>query len=232
MDVQLPLSIVLPETAVFENYLQDGNAVALGLCRQLSLGRGDKQALVWGDTAVGKTHLLQAACSHAAEGGRLSSYLPLKEILQYGPQILDGLDQFDLICVDDVQLCAGQPVWEKALFSFINQCRSSKAKLLFSANNSPSELRIELPDLLSRLSWGAVVQITELGDENKLLWLQQRAQRQGLNMPEEVARYMLRHYPRDMHFQDKLLVDLNTASLAAQRRLTVAFVKEVQSGGY
>jgi DnaA family protein len=227
MAVQLPLSIALPETTVFGNYMQGDNAVALGLCKQLSVGQGEKQFLIWGDTAVGKTHLLQAVCNHAAESGRLASYLPLKDVFQYGPELLEGLDQFDLVCIDDVQLCAGQAVWEKALFSFINRCRSSKAQLLFSANNTPSELRVELPDLRSRLSWGAVVQIVELADEEKLLWLQQRAQRQGLNMPTEVARYLLRHYPRDMHSQDKLLAELNTASLAAQRRLTVAFVKEI-----
>ena len=227
MDVQLPLSIVLSEVATFENYLQGENVVALGLCRQLSLGEGDKQVLLWGEKAVGKTHLLQAVCSQTVEGTRLASCIPLKEMLQYGPHILDGLDRLDLVCIDDIQQCAGQRDWEEALFSFINQCRVSKTQLLFSANNSPSELCIELPDLLSRLGWGAVVQIKELGDKDKLLWLQQRAQRQGLNMPEDVARYLLRHYPRDMHLQDKLLIDLNTASLAVQRRLTIAFIKEV-----
>lgn len=227
MGVQLPLSIALTENAVFDNYLPGDNSVAHGLCRQLSQGEGDKQVFIWGGSAVGKTHLLQAVCSRAAEVARLASYVPLKDVLQYGPQVLECLEQQDLVCIDDIQLCAGQGDWEKALFNFINQCRGSKTQLLFSANNSPSELQVGLPDLLSRLRWGAVVQIKELGDEEKREWLQQRAKRQGLDMPEDVARYLLRHYPRDMHSQDKQLLDLNTASLAEQRRLTIAFVKEV-----
>lgn len=229
MATQLPLHIALPETAVFDNFLQGENTVAVGFCRQLAVGEGDKQAFIWGGSAVGKTHLLQAACSQAAEAGRRASYLPLRKVLNYGPQLLEGLDQLDLVCVDDVQLCAGLPVWEEALFSLINQCRLTETKLLFSAENSPAELGINLPDLSSRLSWGAVVQVQELGDKEKLIWLQQRAQRQGLHMPEDVARYLLRHYPRDMHSQDKLLARLNTASLAAQRRLTVAFIKQALS---
>ena len=145
----------------------------------------------------------------------------------YGPQVLEGLEQLDVVCIDDVELCAGDACWEEALFSFINLCRVHNTQLLFAAKNTPSELGVLLADLLSRLSWGAIVQLQELSDDDKLLWLQQRALRQGLNMPEDVARYLVRHYPRDMHSQDNLLSRLNTASLAAQRRLTVAFVKQV-----
>lgn len=229
MVAQLPLHIALTEAAIFDNFLPGENLVAVGLCQGLAVGDGDKQVFIWGESAVGKTHLLQAACSCATESSRLASYLPLKEIISYGPEVLEGLDQFDLVCIDDVHLCAGNTSWETALFGFINLCRSSHTQLLFSGQNIPAQLGVLLADLRSRLSWGAIVQLQELNDNDKLLWLKQRALRQGLDMPEDVASYLVRHYPRDMHSQDDLLARLNSASLAAQRRLTVAFVKQALS---
>ncbi len=227
MDMQqLPLAISLPESAVFANYIVGDNALAVALCQQLAEGRGDKQLLLWGQAAVGKSHLLQASCSAAASHAVSASYIPLAEVMPYGTEILQGLQQQSLVCVDDVQLCAGQRDWELALFNLLNACRDRACHLLLSANNSPSQLGVELPDLRSRLGWGTVVQLHELDEANKSRWLQQRAAQQGLDMPEDVVRYLLRHYPRDMHSQNTLLKQLNITSLATQRRLSVPFVKE------
>jgi DnaA family protein len=54
-----------------------------------------------------------------------------------------------------------------------------------------------------------------------------RAAQRGLELPEDTARYLLRRFPRDMRSLGKLLDDIDTASLSAQRRLTVPFVREI-----
>ena len=53
------------------------------------------------------------------------------------------------------------------------------------------------------------------------------AQSRGLILPEEVAQYLLRHYSRDMPSLMLVLKRLDKASLQAQRRLTIPFVREV-----
>lgn len=227
MNVQLPLGISLPESAVFSNYLEGNNSVALGLCRQLAEGLGDKQVLLWGEPGLGKTHLLQASCTAAAQKNIPVTYLPLREVLSYGPDVLEGLEKLGLVCIDDIHLCAGSPEWEQAAFNLINRCRAAQTQLLISSNNVPSESGFQLADLLSRLGWGAVVQLRSLDDDEKVIWLQQRSQRQGLEMSEDVALYMLKHCPRDMHSLGQLLDKLDKASMAAQRRLTIPFLKEI-----
>jgi DnaA family protein len=49
----------------------------------------------------------------------------------------------------------------------------------------------------------------------------------GFELPDETAQYLLRRLPRDMATLCRFLDELDEASLAAQRRLTVPFVKEV-----
>src|SRR4029078_5447301 len=86
---------------------------------------------------------------------------------------------------------------------------------------------IGLPDLLSRLSWGMVFKLSPLADDEKLTVLTRRANGRGIGLPEEVAKYLLTHCPRHMATLFAALDALDKASLAAKRRLTIPFVKEV-----
>ncbi len=86
---------------------------------------------------------------------------------------------------------AGIPEWEEALFDLFNRLRDAKTRLLVAADKPPKNLDIVLPDLVSRLSWGLVFQVQPLNDNDKVLALQLRAHLRGLDMSEEVARYIL-----------------------------------------
>jgi len=57
--------------------------------------------------------------------------------------------------------------------------------------------------------------------------LKLRARHRGLELPEETAQYLLRRLPRDMATLYDWLDLLDVAALAAKRRLTVPFVREV-----
>ena len=72
-----------------------------------------------------------------------------------------------------------------------------------------------------------MVQLRGLDDQGKAEALRLQARQRGMDMPEEVAGYLLRRSPRDMTALFALLDMLDQASLAAQRKLTVPFVKEV-----
>jgi DnaA family protein len=66
-----------------------------------------------------------------------------------------------------------------------------------------------------------------LQESEQIAALQLRAQLRGLELPDETAHFMLRRLPRDMSHLYSFLDRLDQASLIAQRRLTVPFVKAV-----
>ena len=66
-----------------------------------------------------------------------------------------------------------------------------------------------------------------LVDDDKKRALKLRAVTRGFDLPDEVGDYLLRYFPRDMHALFALLDHLDTASVVAQRRLTIPFVKTV-----
>ena len=101
--------------------------------------------------------------------------------------------------------------------------------LLLTGKMAPADLGLGLSDLSSRLGWGWVFQLQLLGDDEKKQALQLRAITRGFTLPDEVADYLLRYFPRDMPALFGLLDRLDAASLVEQRRLTVPFVKAVLS---
>ena len=224
---QLPLHFDVREVFSFDTLVAGDNEIAIGIVRQCALGEGEKQVYIWSAHGEGKSHLLQAACHLAANEQRTVCYLPAEEIIQQPAQVLEGLEQLNLVCLDNVELMAQSPEWEEALFDLINRMRESGNNLLLSASATPEALAIKLPDLRSRLAWGPVFQLQALNDEAKRQALCIRAGQRGLEMPDNVAEYLIRHYPRDLFGLFERLDMLDTAAMAMQRRLTVPFVKSV-----
>lgn len=227
--VQLPLGVRLRDDATFANYYPGANAAALGYVERLcdaDAGWTENLIYLWGNAGVGRSHLLQAACLRFEQLGEPALYLPLGEVAALGPELLDNLEQYELVCLDDLDAIAGQADWEEALFHLFNRLRDAGRRLLLAAGAPPRELGIELPDLQSRLSLSLVFQLQELADEDKLRALQLRASRRGLHLTDEVGRFILTRGARSMNALFDLLEQLDQASLQAQRKLTIPFLKE------
>ena len=226
---QLPLSVRLRDDATFANYYPGANAAALGYVERLceaDAGWTESLIYLWGGEGVGRSHLLQAACLRFEQRGEAAVYLPLSEVADYGPELLEGLDESELVCLDDLDAVAGRADWEEALFHLFNRLRDSGRRLLLAATLSPRELPVQLPDLQSRLTLALVFQLHELGDEDKLRALQLRASRRGLHLTDDVGRFILTRGERSMSGLFELLERLDQASLQAQRKLTIPFLKE------
>lgn len=225
--MQLSLSIGLRDDASFDNFFPGENEVAVKhLAGILSNSQSEGSVYLWGNEASGKTHLLQALCHQSSEFQMPAAYLPLSLWQELDVGLLEGLDNYPLVCVDDIDAIAGNPEWEQALFHLYNQILQNKTHLVISASTNLQESPLHLPDLKSRLSWGVVFYLKELSEDQKALALQQRAHRRGFELPDNVAQYLLRRYSRDMNSLLDMLNQLDEASLMAKRKLTVPFVKQ------
>lgn len=227
--IQLPLGVRLRDDATFKNFYPGSNAVALGyverLC-QADAGWTESLIYLWGGAGVGRSHLLQAACLQLKQLDQQAVYLPLAGLVEHGPALLEGLEHCALVCLDDLDAVAGRADWEEALFHLFNRLRDAGQRLLLSASAAPRELQLQLADLQSRLSQALVFQLRELAADDKLHALQLRASRRGLQLPDEVAAFILNRGSRSMNGLFELLEQLDQASLQAQRKLTIPFLKE------
>lgn len=224
---QLTLELSLKDEATFDNFYPGNNVEILSVLKKVVYGQGEKSIYLQGGKSLGCSHLLQAACHFAYSQQIRSVYLPFSQLLNFTPELLHGLESVDLICLDDLQLIAGQLQWEESVFHLFNRVYDIGGRLIIGAKDLPKAIGFNLPDLISRLSWGVVYKLQPLTDQEKIAALIMRAYRRGMYLSNEVANYILTHSPRQMDTLFAALDVLDQASLAAQRRLTIPFIKEV-----
>lgn len=227
---QLPLGIRMPDSSVFESYFPGRNQLVVDALLALhAADRTGAPTCIWihGAPGTGKTHLLQAVCARASREGRTAAYLPLPDVIDLGDEMLAGFGELATVCLDDAQVFAGRENWEHALFRLHQELQERDGRLLVSGATPPAALPFKLRDLGSRLNGGLVLTLQPLDESEQIAALQLRAQLRGVELPDETAQYMLRRLPRDMTHLYAVLDELDAASLVAQRRLTVPFVKEV-----
>ena len=224
---QLPLGVRLRVGSRFSTFFAGDNAAAVAEVAQLAALAGPQVAWLHGPPGSGRTHLLQAACAASGEAGHAAAYLPMRELAAGGAGVLAGLATLDLVCLDDVEAVAGSSDWERALFGLYNELVERGGRLAIAAREPPARSGFALPDLASRLAAASVRPLRPVPEESQGEALAARAAAQGLELPEDTLQYLLRRAPRDFAALCRLLDEMDFASLAAQRRLTVPLVREV-----
>ena len=222
---QLPLALRYPPDQRLEAFVA-APAGAIAQLRALAGAEGTEWVYVAGPAGVGKTHLALAACAAAEDAGRRAAFLPLKTAAGRLPDALDAFDGHALVALDGLDAIAGQRDDEVALFDFHNRARQAGTGVLYTASVSPDALPLTLPDLRSRLSQCARVVLAPLDDAGRREVLRERAQRRGLALDDAAIDWLLRRRGRDLATLTGLLDVLDRASLAAQRRITVPFLRE------
>lgn len=224
---QLPLGVRLRDASRFENFSSGSNAAAIRAVQDAASASRAAVIWLWGVRGSGRTHLLQAACAAANLSGRSSAYLPFAELAAPGPEVLTGFETLDVVAIDQVDRVAGISEWERALFNHYNAAAEAQAALIVAASAPPAGVDWQLGDLASRFAAATVFHLRPLDDGDLPAALQRRAQLRGLELPADSAEFLLKRYPRDMHTLCAVIETLDEASLVAQRRLTVPFLKEV-----
>ena len=216
---QLALGVRLRVDAVFDSYWSGPNAEIVAALQTPSA----VPIWLWGAHGSGKTHLLQAVCAAAGEA---AAYFPVSRSLALPLEALAGFERSRVLCVDDVDAVAGEGAWERALFRLFNDAAELHTRLIFAAGASPRQPKWLLDDWRSRAAACVVYHLRELDDTGRMQALRLRAAQRGLQLPHETSDYLLKRLPRDLPSLFEILDDLDEASLVAQRKLTIPFIRE------
>ncbi|MEW6998640.1 DnaA regulatory inactivator Hda [Colwelliaceae bacterium BS250] len=225
---QLPLAVHLPDDETFDSfYCSDGGVIAGQLKAFIKTPTKTNGFYLFGQKGVGKSHLLHASCALASELNLNSLCLSLSELKHLSVDVLTDLEQIDLICLDDLHLIAGDVKWQTAIFDLYNRLIENNKRIIISGNNSTNNLLITLPDLVSRIGWGYTEQIKPLSDIDKIKAIQLRSKFRGIEMNEETVKFLMNRLSRDMSSLVESLDVLDKASIRAQRKITIPFIKDI-----
>ncbi len=216
MSTQLPLRLPVDASA---NLLDDFVGDAANRLSELS-----GLVLVSGETGTGKSHLLQGCCHAAIASGNRAIYLP--RLAHLDPEVLEGFNLYDLVCLDNIDTVLDDHDWQVALYQLINDMKETGGSLVLSASASADNLQIDLADLKSRLTGSYLVNTSQLSDDDKLKVIRLKAARRGFDMSDEVCRFILGRAQRDMHHLARLVERLDAETIRRQKKVTIPFVKE------
>ncbi|WP_158881961.1 DnaA regulatory inactivator Hda [Rhodanobacter sp. L36] len=225
---QLPLALRWPRRQRFEHFHAGANAAAVAAVEMLATDAGAPWVYLHGSNGSGRSHLLIAACQAASAAGRRVQYLPLAS-LNDAASVLRGVAGSELLALDDLVAIAGHNDAEHALFDLYNRARAEGSAMLFAADATPAELGIKLPDLRSRLGACTQFALKPLDDDERRAVLKAQAHARGIELDDNVLDWLFARYARDLGALLDLLDKLDVASLAAQRRITIPFLREFLS---
>ncbi len=227
MSAQIPLALRWPAHQRFASFVAGNNAAGIDMLRAAAHGEGGEGVFLAGVRGSGKTHLLIAVCAEAAAAGRSAQYVDLSRL---GAEPAESIRRFagnDLLAIDNVDSIAGVGAAEHALFDLYNRCRAEGTTMVFAASEPPLALALNLPDLVSRLAACTQWQILPLDEVVRRRIVHDLASARGLELDDAVLDWLFTRRARDLGTLVGLLDRIDQAALAAQRRVTVPFLRQL-----
>ena len=220
------MPITLDRQYSFDNFISPEDSLVVDSLRGLVAGDGERLVGLWGASASGKTHLLNASADYARHQGVTMQLYDGLQLRHCDADALLGGDEIDLLAIDNLDALAGDRAWESFIYRIINRCQAGESRFLFSMSERPETLNVCLDDFRSRLQWGLLLQLPNSGEAEIRRILRRRAELLGLHLSDEVIDYLLRHHARDLGEQIHILQRLDGASLTLKRRVTIPLVKQ------
>lgn len=230
MTSQIPLKFGTSSRINFDLYVPGPNAEAVEYLKKFIARPDNDLVYLWGSAGTGKSHLLQALCSKGSDYQVKTAIIPLSEAGQIKPEVLQGMEALDCVCLDDINLISGNSAWEEGIFNLFNRIRDDQKSLVVTSTLSPAGISLGLQDLQSRLSSGITYHLNYLDEADRLLALKLRAHSMGFELSDEVLDFITRRVSRDMHSLFAWLDRVDEATLVSKKKLTVPFVRKLIEG--
>jgi chromosomal replication initiator protein len=156
---------------------------------------------VYGETGLGKTHLIQAIGNHFRKNAPerkvyyVSSekyYLEYVSAMQAGkiPAFKEKYREYDLLIMDDIQFLSNKSGTQEELFHLFNALFDKNKQLVFSSDQHPNLIQKLVERLKSRFNQGMIVSITRPDQESRMAILRTKAASRNVVLADEVLEHI------------------------------------------
>ena len=202
-------------------------------------GRVYNPLFIYGDTGLGKTHLMQAA-AHAILERNPSTRVTFVGTEQFTNELVSAIQgrtqqdfkrryrETDLLLVDDVHFLKGKEATQEEFFHTFNALYEAGRQIILTSDRPPSEIPGLEARLVSRFQWGMVADIEQPDFEHRMAILRHKAEQDHLEhtIPDAVIRFLAEHVRSSVRELEGCIIKLLAYASLKHREITVELARE------
>jgi chromosomal replication initiator protein len=193
--------------------------------------------LIYGGVGLGKTHLMHAIGNFVLEHTDLRIAYVTSE--QFTNEVINGIRydkmidvrrryrNIDMLLVDDIQFIAGKQATQEEFFHTFNSLYEARKQIVVSSDRYPKDMPEMEERLRSRLEWGLVADIQPYPLEARIAILQDKADREGIAIPNDVAHFVANNIKANIRELEGSLVRLGAYSQLTGQTITLEMAQRV-----
>ena len=205
-------------------YIDPKNKQLISILENISI---NENMYIYGLKNSGKTYLLQSLCNKYSKNDKSSLFLPLKDVIKYGVEIIDSIENMDLVCIDGLEAVSQNKEWEIGLFNLINNAQQTGCRLVFTSSSEEGAINFSLADLDSRIRKFQSHEIFPISDDHLLKALKKITNLRSISLGEKEAQYLITYTKRNIADLTIILESLDQLSMENKRRITIPLIKEL-----
>jgi chromosomal replication initiator protein len=202
-------------------------------------GRVYNPLFIYGDTGLGKTHLMQAVAHEILRRNAATRILYIGTE-QFTNEYVAAIQarstqefrrrfrETDLLLVDDVHFLKGKEATQEEFFHTFNALYEAGRQIVMTSDRPPSEIPGIEARLVSRFQWGMVADIEQPDLEHRIAILQHKAQMDHLEhtVPDPVIRFIAENVRSNVRELEGSVIKLLAYASLKHREITPELARE------
>lgn len=173
------------------------HSAAIGVTK--NPGTAYNPLFIYGDTGLGKTHIMQAVGHELLKQRKKVAYVTSEQLFNefltalQSKQINEFRDKYrkvDILLIDDIQFFAGKPTLQEEFFHTFNALYQAHKQIIITSDKPSSEVAGLEKRLVSRFNAGLTVEMESPNSEMRLAILRYKLAHRNVSIPEEVERFI------------------------------------------
>ncbi|MCM8786769.1 MAG: chromosomal replication initiator protein DnaA [Candidatus Omnitrophica bacterium] len=225
----------------FQNFIIGASnrlAHAASLAVANAPGKTYNPLFIYGGVGLGKTHLMQAIAHYIIEKNPhakvayLSSEKFTNELIfsiqnRSTDKFREKYRNTDILLIDDIQFLAGKEASQEEFFHTFNVLYDYHKQIVISSDRAPKEIPKLEERLISRFSWGLVVDIQLPDFETRVAILKKKIENEPIKIDDDVINFIAKNITTNIRELEGALVRLIAYSLIENKQITLDLTKEI-----
>ncbi|MDR3273878.1 MAG: chromosomal replication initiator protein DnaA [Puniceicoccales bacterium] len=232
---------LLSSKNTFENFVVgSGNQMAHAACVAVtnSPGRAYNPLFLYGDTGLGKTHLIQAV-AHQILKQMPRTHVVYTSTEKFTNEFINALQQnslpsfrqkyrsIDVLLIDDIHFLSGKERIQEEFFHTFNELFEAQKQILLCSDRPASEISKLESRLVSRFQWGLVTDIQAPDFETRMAILAKKAAAMNLRLPQDVIECLANRVSTNVRKLEGALTRLASYSSLTQAPINIEAVEHL-----